>query len=159
MNLRPGTLRDGGPFAELIASFQREITVNPDGDGAEQYLVSVSEAAELQYLESPRYFSIVAEEDGDLAGFIAIRDNAHLFHLFVARAFQRRGLASGLWREARKEALNRGNPGEFTVNSSLNAIAVYAAFGFVPSGPVTTAHGISFLPMRLSLNQELPASS
>ena len=150
MNFRQGTVVDARPIAELIASFQSELTVDPAGVGAEQYLASVSEHAERRYLESPRYSFIVAEESGAVAGFIAIRDNTHLFHLFVARPFHRHGLARRLWHGAREEALRRGNPGEFTVNSSLNAIAVYKAFGFVPSGPVTTAHGISFLPMRLS---------
>ncbi|HEY2802057.1 MAG TPA: GNAT family N-acetyltransferase [Chthoniobacterales bacterium] len=150
MNLRRGTVVDAGPIAELIASFQSELTVDPSGVGADHFLASVSQDAERQYLESPKYFFMVAEESGTLAGFIAIRDNAHLFHLFVARPFHRRGLARRLWHEAREEALRCGNPGGFTVNSSLNAIVVYKAFGFMPSAPVTTEHGISFLPMRLS---------
>ncbi|HEY4271323.1 MAG TPA: GNAT family N-acetyltransferase [Candidatus Udaeobacter sp.] len=150
MDLRRGTVADAGPIAGLIASFQPELTVDPSGAGAEQYLASVSEQAEREYLESPRYFFIVAECGGAFAGFIAIRDNTHLFHLFVARVFHRNGLARRLWREAREEAVRRENSGGFTVNSSLNAIPVYEAFGFVPSGPVATVHGISFMPMRLS---------
>jgi len=43
-------------------------------------------------------------------------------------------------------------PLAFTVNASLNAVPVYEAFGFVPSGSVTTAHGISFIPRWLSLS-------
>jgi GNAT superfamily N-acetyltransferase len=156
MNLRRATVVDAGPIAELIASFQAELTVDPSGPGADHFLASVSEHAERQYLESPKYSFIVAEESDAVAGFIAIRDNVHLFHLFVARSFHRRGLARRLWHEAREEALGRGNPGEFTVNSSLNAIAVYKSFGFIPSAPVTTEHGISFLPMRLSPPEHKP---
>ena len=152
MNLRLGNVADASQIAHLIASFQSELTVDPSGVGAEQYIASVSERAERQYLESPRYFYIVAEEAGTFAGFIAMRDNAHLFHLFVARAFQRIGLARRLWRAAREEALGRSTPVAFTVNASLNAVPVYEAFGFVPSGSVTTVHGISFMPMRLSLS-------
>ena len=81
MNLRPGTVADAGPVAELIASFQSELTVDPSGAGAERYLASVSPRAEREYLESPRYFYIVAEQDGAIAGFIAIRDNSHSAHL------------------------------------------------------------------------------
>jgi GNAT superfamily N-acetyltransferase len=150
VNLRPGHVTDAAEIAALVASFQPELTIDPSGAGAEHFLVSVSEQAERQYLESPRYSFIVAEENGAVAGFIAIRDNTHLFHLFVARPFHRTGLARRLWQEAREEARQRGNPGEFTVNSSLNAIAVYQSFGFMPSAPVTTEHGISFQPMRLS---------
>jgi GNAT superfamily N-acetyltransferase len=153
MILRPGTVADAGVIAELIACFQSELTLDPSGAGAEQYLASVSERAEREYLQSSRYFYIVAEEASTFAGFIAIRDNTHLFHLFVARSFQRNGLARRLWRAAREEALGRSNVLAFTVNSSLNAVSAYRAFGFAPSGSVTTVHGISFLPMRLSLSE------
>ena len=51
MNLRRGTVVDAGPIAELIASFQSELTLDPSGVGADQYLASVSEHAERQYLE------------------------------------------------------------------------------------------------------------
>src|SRR5438309_1052052 len=123
MNLRAGNVEDAGPIAALIASFQRELTIDPSGAGAEEFLATVSEAAERQYLESPRYFYIVAEEgNGGLAGFIAMRDNTHLCHLFVTRSLHRTGVARQLWRQAREEAVRRGNSGEFTVNSSLNAI-------------------------------------
>lgn len=82
---------------------------------------------------------------------IAIRDNSHLFHLFVAKEFQGRRLASQLWHIAKSNALIAGNPGSFTVNSSLNALAVYESFGFVREGEVQRMHGISFQPMRLSI--------
>jgi GNAT superfamily N-acetyltransferase len=101
MDLRRGTVADAGPIAALIASFQPELTVDPSGAGAEQYLASLSEQAEREYLESPQYFFIIAECGGTFAGFIAIRDNTRLFDLFVARAFHRNGLARRLWREAR----------------------------------------------------------
>ena len=150
MKLRRGGEADARPIAELIASFQSELTVDPAGVGAEEFLASVSEQAERAYLQSPQHSFIVAEEHGTIAGVIAIRDNSHLFHLFVARPFQRNGLARRLWDQARREALVHGGTGEFTVNSSVNAIVVYESFGFVPTGPVATERGISFLPMRLS---------
>lgn len=151
INLRPGRVADAGPIAALIASFQPELLVDPSGAGAEHFLASVSEEAERSYLDSPRHSFIIAEEGGIFAGFIAIRDMTHLFHLFVARPYQHRGLARRLWQEAREEAVSAGNPGAFTVNSSLNAIRVYASFGFEPVAAITTMHGVSFLPMRLSL--------
>src|SRR3954469_5230370 len=154
MNLRPGNVADAGPIAALIASFQAELTVDPSGAGADHFLASVSEHAERGYLESPRYSFIVAEDSGTVAGFIAIRDSTHLCHLFVDRRFHRQGLGRWLWQGARTDALRRGNAGQFTVNSSLNAIPVYSSFGFTPSGPITTMHGVSFLPMQLSLDRQ-----
>lgn len=148
MNIRRGTASDAGSIAALIASFQSQLTDDPAGLGAEQYLASVSEEAERLYLQSTRYIYLVAEERHALLGFIAIRDGTHLFHLFVARSHQRAGMATRLW-QAALEAACQGGPAAFTVNSSLNAVPVYEAFGFRATGPVASVHGISFLPMRL----------
>jgi hypothetical protein len=40
-------------------------------------------------------------------------------------------------------------PPKYAVNSSLNAVPVYKAFGFVPTSGFAHVHGISFLPMQL----------
>jgi GNAT superfamily N-acetyltransferase len=153
VTLRPGTPDDAEAIADVIASFQQEITIDPSGAGAEHYLASVSAQAVRQYLASTRYAYLVAERDGVLLGFIALRDVTHIFHMFVGRSHQRTGLARRLWAEARAHALGSG-PVRFTVNSSLDAVPVYRAFGFVPTGEVASVHGISFLPMRL---EETPA--
>lgn len=155
MHIRPGTPGDANAVASLIASFQPILTLEPSGAGAEQYLASVSEDAERGYLDSPRYAYLVAELEGRMAGFIAMRDRRHLFHLFVAAARQRTGIARALWEQARQVSLRAGPIAEFTVNSSLNAVPVYCSFGFVPTGEVTQEHGIAFLPMHLTLQNHL----
>lgn len=104
--------------------------------------------AEREYLASERYRYVVAYSDSQLVGFIAIRDGSHLFHLFVERAHQRQGLARRLWEQALEKLCAPNSDGVFTVNSSISAVPVYQAFGFVPVGSVQTMHGISFLPMR-----------
>jgi GNAT superfamily N-acetyltransferase len=152
MEFRPGSPADAEAIAGLIASFQSELTDDPSAAGADEYLASVSLRAEHEYLASERYRYLVALVGEELAGFIAIRDNSHLFHLFVARRHQRNGLARCLWEQARHEAQLQGNPGNFTVNSSLGAVPIYKAFGFVPEGSVISIHGISFLPMRRSVS-------
>jgi GNAT superfamily N-acetyltransferase len=154
VKLRSGTVADAEYIASLVASFQREITIHPDGVGAEQYLAAVSLQAERAYLESSRYSFIVAEDEAVPLGFIALRDTSHVFHLFVAREHQRKGVARRLWREAMSQVLKKANPSHFTVNSSLGAVAAYQAFGFEPTGEVTTVHGISFLPMQLAVHRE-----
>lgn len=148
MEFRAGSPADAEAIAGLIASFQSELTDDPSGAGAEEFLASVSLEAERQYLASERYRYLLAYSDSELAGFIAIRDGFHLFHLFVERAHQRRGLARLLWEQALRELCTPNNERAFTVNSSLLAVPVYQAFGFAPSGPTQKVHGISFLPMR-----------
>jgi GNAT superfamily N-acetyltransferase len=148
MEFRTGSPADAEAIAALIASFQSELTDDPSGAGAEEYLASVSVEAERGYLASERYRYLLAYSDSQLAGFIAIRDGCHLFHLFVERSHQRQGIARRLWERALRELGTTSSDGGFTVNSSLSAVPVYDAFGFVPAGSIQSMHGISFLPMR-----------
>ena len=136
-------------IAALIARFQPMLTLDPTGAGAEQYLASVSETAEREYLGSLRYSYFVAEGKREVVGFIAIRDGTHLFHLFVAPESQRQGIATALWNHAREHLIRANGVSGFTVNSSLNAVPIYERFGFVPSGAKVHAHGIAYLPMSL----------
>ena len=151
MEIRTGSLADAEAIAQLIASFQSELTDDPSGAGAEEFLASVSLRAEREYLESPRYRYLLAYSDSQLAGFIAIRDGSHVFHLFVARAHQRQGIARLLWERAARDLCAPSSEGAFTVNSSLSAVPVYQAFGFAPAGSLQRMHGISFLPMRRAI--------
>ena len=148
MEFRAGSLADAEAIAGLIASFHSELTDDPSGVGAEEYLASVSLQAEREYLGSERYRYLLAYSDSQLAGFIAIRDGSHLFHLFVERSHQRQGIGRRLWELALEELCAPSRDGGFTVNSSLSAVPVYHAFGFVPAGSIQSMHGISFLPMR-----------
>jgi GNAT superfamily N-acetyltransferase len=148
MEFRAGSPADAEALAGLIASFQSELTDDPSGAGAEEYLASVSAQAEREYLTSERYRYLLAYSDSQLAGFIAIRDGCHLFHLFVERSHQRQGIARHLWERALRDLCGPRSEGGFTVNSSLSAVPVYQAFGFVPTGSIQRIHGISFLPMR-----------
>jgi GNAT superfamily N-acetyltransferase len=148
MEFRAGSPPDAEAIAGLIASFQGELTNDPSGAGAERYLASVSVQAEREYLASARYRYLLAYSGSQLAGFIAIRDGSHLFHLFVERAHQRQGIARLLWERALRELCAPGSEGAFTVNSSLSAVPVYQALGFAPAGSLQSLDGISFLPMR-----------
>ena len=148
MEVRAGSSQDADAIAGLIASFQSDLIDDPSGAGAEAYLASVSVQAEREYLTSPRYRYLLAYAGPQLAGVIAIRDGSHLFHLFVERAHQRQGLARTLWERALHELGAPESQGAFTVNSSLAAVPVYRALGFLPAGSIRSVHGISFLPMR-----------
>jgi GNAT superfamily N-acetyltransferase len=124
--------------------------VSPTGEGAEPFFAAISESAIQGYVSASNFEYLVAEVEGQLAGVVALRDNCHLFHLFVAEPFQGQGLGSKLWQVVKAGAIQSGNPGEFTVNSSLNALPVYEKFGFVASGAVVQTHGVTFQPMQLS---------
>lgn len=91
----------------------------------------------------------VALLDGELAGFIAVRELTHLFHLFVDKRWHGQGVARRLWDVARRASLDAGNPGFFTVNSSNHALPVYEAWGFVPTAQRQFTKGLYYTPMRL----------
>lgn len=158
MILRPAVPTDAAAMAALIRSHQRLMTLDPEGRGAEAFLQSVAEPAILAHLAAANHHHLVAEVDGALAGYIAIRDQRHLLHLFVALAQQGRGLARQLWDQARRHAEAHGNPGWFTVNSSLNAQPVYERFGFRQSAPKVEANGVAYVPMRFETGPR-PADS
>jgi ribosomal protein S18 acetylase RimI-like enzyme len=96
------------------------------------------------------YVYHVAEVDGELAGFIAIRERSHVYSLYVDKRFHRRGIARRLWDAAREAALGPDHPGAFTVNSSNHAMPFYASLGFVPTAP-TQVSIVRYNPMRLVL--------
>ncbi|MFZ6681193.1 GNAT family N-acetyltransferase [Undibacterium sp. Tian12W] len=147
-HFRDGFAADALIISQLIALFARDFCVNPDGSGADLFLQSVSESAELSYLSDSRYHYILALHGETLAGFIAMRDLSHLFHLFVHPSYQGHKFASKLWQRASQHAPAQGHTGSFTVNSSLSAIAVYERFGFMAKGEIVEMHGIAFLPMQ-----------
>lgn len=151
MELRPATAGDAGAISALINSVMHHLTIHPEGIGAEQFIASLSPAGVAAMIAAPGMRYMACFEGAALAGVVAMRDNRHLYHLFVAPAFQRRGLATRLWQAARDEALARGNPGTFTVNSSIHAVPLYESLGFRATAARMEDKGIAWLPMQLSL--------
>jgi GNAT superfamily N-acetyltransferase len=154
MEFRAAKIEDADAICALIQCFTHEFLATPDGQGAERFFESVSVTAVRKYIADPRYQYHLAFKGGVLAGFIALRDRSHLCHLFVARDFQRRGLATQLWQTAKTATAALGTINAFTVNSSPFAQPVYERFGFVKTGSQVEMHGICFVPMRLSLVPE-----
>ena len=113
--IRRATQDDVPAISRLLASLAHRCTVHPDGLGAERFLEGIGPGAVAGFIASPAYHYLVGEADGELAAVIALRDNSHLFHLFVDARFQQRGFASILWAHLRQHALDNGNPGEFTI--------------------------------------------
>ncbi|MFA6229521.1 MAG: GNAT family N-acetyltransferase [Rhodanobacter sp.] len=88
--------------------------------------------------------------DGRLVGVAAMRDDSHLFQLFVSTRLQRRGIAGRLWQCTMRDAVRRAGTRHFTLNASAMAVPVYRRFGFVSSGPLTISpSGLITQPMHL----------
>jgi len=131
-------------MAALLRSLALQFVVHESTPlGAAAFLAENDEHGIRGYLARGHACHVALDGD-QLAGFIAIRDNSHLFHLFVGTAWQRQGLARRLWHMA------RGGDGNFTVNASNYAVPAYERLGFVRVAPTQCVKGLSFNLMLLA---------
>jgi ribosomal protein S18 acetylase RimI-like enzyme len=152
MNIRSLTPDDIPAASALLRRAAEEFILHEStpADGA-VFLAEQGEQGMRSFL-AKGYVYHLAEVDGTLAGFIAIRERSHVYSLYVDSRFHRRGIARRLWETARDAALGPGHPGAFTVNSSNHALPFYASLGFVPTAP-TQAGIVRYNPMRLVITQ------
>jgi GNAT superfamily N-acetyltransferase len=145
----------GSLLAELASAY---ILAGLEREAREGFLVKNGAAAIREFIASGfRYH--VAEMDGRIVGFVGVRGNTHLYHLFVAAPLQRRGIGRRLWEVAKHECEAAGQRGPFTVNASDNAVPVYERWGFRRAGPPRSSNGIVYNPMELrTLSALLPGS-
>lgn len=142
---------DASAIAELIRgvaerTFLREFTPS----GRLRFLSDHAPEVMMARLQSPEFRYDLVEANGMPAGVVGMRRQSHLFSLYVAADWQRQGLGRLLWDHSRAHALDRGMKGEFTVNSSMNAVPVYERLGFVREGSVVDHLGVQYVPMRFS---------
>jgi GNAT superfamily N-acetyltransferase len=143
---------DSKEIAELIQRVAHYFLSDPPGNGAEGFMSSISQAAISKRIKNKDFLYVLCFIDSRLVGTAALRDNKHIYHLFVDPDFHRLGVGKKLWRHLKSEADRAGNLGNFTVNSSIFAVPVYSAFGFVSVGEPQSKNGIQFQPMQLSAN-------
>lgn len=149
LTLRRARADDAAAISQLIHDLAHCCTIDPDSAGADEFFQNVSPSAIERYVTAPDFYYQVAYDGVDLAGIVAVREGKHLYHLFVASRFQRKGIGASLWSLAKAAAIAGGNRDGFTVNSSANAVPMYARFGFVATGPMVEHNGVAFVPMRL----------
>jgi ribosomal protein S18 acetylase RimI-like enzyme len=148
MRIRPIDDGDVAHVARLLRELAIAFIVHESTpEGAATFLSENDEAAIRRYIEIGHVYH-VAEIDGEIAGFIAVRDRSHLFHLFIGVPWQGQGVARQLWDVARADAMEGGGDGVFTVNASNFALPVYEALGFVRTAPMQCVKGLYFNPMK-----------
>ena len=161
LTTRPASAEDAPALSQLARVLARDfIAGDCTEDGLEVLLAALSPGAMRGYLhEGCRYW--VAENGDRLAGFVAIRGDSHLFHLFVDEKFHRRGVASALLQTALSNLGSesgvrvRGqshdsDPISVTVNSSTWARPFYERKGFTYQGSVSL-NGVTSHRMVLEL--------
>jgi ribosomal protein S18 acetylase RimI-like enzyme len=148
--IRRGTIQDAERVSSLVTALSEEFIVaefNPEGRA---HFLQEHSPAEVRKRLAGDFRFYLAEDGNDLVGVAAIRSNAHLFYLFVAKACQGTGLARRLWSRVKEDAMAQGNGGEFTVNASNYAVAAYERLGFRRTEPTQEKNGVLYNPMRLS---------
>lgn len=150
MDIRLAKLSDASDISRLIKRLTHFFTVDPQGIGAENFLSSLEPSSIAKLISASNYKYYVGIQGDEIVGTVAIRDNSHLFHLFVVESLHGQGKGKLLWQYAKAAALNAGNAGIFTVNSTVFGVRVYETFGFTAVGPKTESRGIAFVPMSLN---------
>jgi len=151
MEISKATVADAKAISELIIPLVRKyILPTCSGDGVNILLGSMNVQSITGYIESGcNYYK--AMEQGEVVAVVGVRDNAHLYHLFVKEEYQGRGLAIQLWELVKNECLSQGNSGVFTVNSAVNAAQLYRKLGFIDQSEIRERGGIKDIPMLLTI--------
>ena len=154
MRIRAAIPDDSENISKLICVLVEKFIATEFSSKGRVFLLSTMTADAIRQSMQSGYRYHVAEIKGLLAGVVAVKGNAHLYHLFVAEQFHRKGIAKKLWQLAMKECLHDGNTGEFTVNSSAYALGVYKKLGFVAQPGPKEKNGVVFYPMKLIVQSQ-----
>lgn len=148
--VRPGSERDAAAISALTLDLAKATLFDdctPEGAARLcEAMLPAPTAARLH--EGYRYW--VAEHGGEVIGVIALRSPSHLYHLFVAQAWQRHGVARALWNALRDHVLSADASARVTVNASRGAVTAYFRMGFVSDGPERCDYGVPAQPMHWS---------
>jgi len=151
MIIRKATTEDINAISKLLVHLSEKFIISSFTDeGRNKLLQSMSPEAIRGYFDQG-YRYHVADRDAEILGVVAMKNDTHLYHLFVAEPEQGTGLARRLWETAKSDSLSRSSPEYFTVNSSLNAEEVYKSWGFVPVSGVRETGGVKDIPMKLNM--------
>jgi GNAT superfamily N-acetyltransferase len=150
MGIRLATSDDAERISGLIVTLADKFIANELSPSGRRNLLGALDVESIRkyFADGLRYH--VYEDGDDLVGVVATRENRHLFNLFVAERAQWRGIARLLWKTAREACLAAGADGDFTVNASRYAVAMYEKFGFKRVGPEVVKDEVIVIPMRLA---------
>jgi GNAT superfamily N-acetyltransferase len=154
MSMRRASKEDAQQIKDLVSSLSYFYMSDLNFALPAWFSTSLELAQFEDRLENDRFTNIIYELDNDIIGYISMKDNSHLYHLFVVgeaspvenRHHQGKGIARQLW-----SAVKRICPSsKYTVRSSIYAVPIYQKFGFALSGVVSEKDGIQYQPMEFS---------
>lgn len=146
MSIRAAIITDVPRISSLVRSLAHYYLDDWDGTIPLWLEDTLTPEEFLARLSDADYMNLVFEANGFVVGYVSAKRSGHLYHLFVAEAFQGQGISRRLWEQVRKQSQCKA----FSVRSSIHAVPVYKRFGFFESGPVGRKDGVSFQPMEFS---------
>lgn len=147
MSIRLAAINDVESISQLVTSLSHFYLNDKKDELPEWFLSTLTETAFSERINNSEYSNFIYEEDNITIGYISMKDNSHLYHLFVSEKHQGNGIARKLWEYVANHCLAKS----YTLRSSLYAVPIYIKFGFVESGIIQEKDGVRFQPMELQL--------
>lgn len=149
--IRRASYSDASEISRLIEPLVIKYILPTCSEAGGELLLNSMNTQSIEKYLSYGYEYSVAEVTGQIIAVIGIKENSHLYHLFVNDDYKGQGIAKLLWENAKEQCLKTGNAGYFTVNSALSAVSLYQNWGFIALSEVRIRSGIKDVPMRLAV--------
>ncbi|MBV4534116.1 GNAT family N-acetyltransferase [Pseudomonas sp. SWRI107] len=148
MQIRKMTHEDLPSASALcLESFMLAVAPSLPPQGVETFTKIAAEDALAERMASDNLM-LVCIADGALVGLIEFKEGRHVTMLFVAPAWQRRGVGKSLM----NSALEQTRAKVVTVRASLLSVAAYESYGFALAGAVGEIAGLVYQPMDKRLD-------
>lgn len=144
MNIRMANRGDISNITKLVESLSH-FYLEAENDELPAWLLdTLTNDAFLKRIQSDDNYTCVYELKNEIVGYLSFKGNSHLYHLFVAKDHQGKGISRVLWEYAVKICVSD----VYTLRSSLFAVPIYERFGFTSIGEPDMKDGISFQAME-----------
>lgn len=131
ITIRNAELTDADAISRLVCALSERFVCPSFEPSARQALLDSMSVEKIRgYLDGAYDYVVAVTPNDELVGVAGLRDNSHLYHLFVRAEYHGQGIAQRLWEQLKNGAIKKGNTGHFSVNSAVNAERVYLRFGF-----------------------------
>jgi GNAT superfamily N-acetyltransferase len=127
---RPDDARAIGVLARRVT--RRWILPDQPAEVAADLLAGMTAKSIRQKMDAGQRFYLAFIDDA-LAGVAAIRDDSHVFQLFVSTRYQGQGISRKLWQRVMRDSIRRAGVRFFTLNAAIGAVPVYLRLGFEPN--------------------------
>lgn len=132
----------------ILRVFHKYVAPVYSKNGISKFLGMLSRDGSTTIRNGENSFVILARDQSEIIGMLAVINNNHIALIFVDPDKQRIGVGKKLIDEAIKKCLNRKSDlSAITVSSSPNSKTFYETIGFKSQGDEVDEGGMRFTPM------------